>query len=65
MSNLIQKALTKAGYDSQPTESNLTECFLDYVDSGVFSNLTTDEAEDMIEEGELTVNDMCRALLRL
>ena len=65
MTNLIQKALTKAGYDSQPTESNLTECFLDYVDSGVFADLTYDEAEDMIEEGEITVNDMCRALMRL
>ena len=65
MSNLIQKALSKAGYDSQPTESNLTECFLDYVDSGVFSNLTTDEAEDMITDGEITINDMCRALMRL
>ena len=63
--NLIQQALTKCGYDSQPTESNLIECFLDYVAAGVFSNLTTEEAEDMIADGELTVNDMCRALLKL
>lgn len=65
MTNIIQQALIKCGYDSQPTERNLTQCFLDYVDSGVFSNLTTDEAEDMIEEGEITVNDMCRALMKL
>ena len=65
MTNLIQQALSKAGYDSQPTESNLVECFLDYVDSGIFSNLTSDEAEDMITDGEITVNDMCRALMRL
>ena len=65
MTDLIQQALTKAGYDSQPTERNLAQCFLDYVDSGIFSNLTTDEAEDMITDGEITINDMCRALMRL
>ena len=65
MSNLIQQTLSHCGYDSQPTERNLAQCFLDYVDTGAFSNLTYDEAADMILEGELTVNDMCQALLNL
>lgn len=65
MLDIIHQALTKCGYDSQPTERNLAQCFLDYVDTGAFSNLSIDEAVDMIEEGELTVNDMCNALMKL
>lgn len=63
--NLIQQTLSHCGYDLTPTESNLTECFLDYVASGVFADLTHDEATDMIKEGELTIDEMCRALLKL
>lgn len=64
MNNLIQKALDKAGYDSEPTESNLIECFLDYVDSGVFADLTSEEAKEMITNEELTIKQMCNALIR-
>ena len=64
MSDLIQKALHKAGYDSNPTEANLIECFLDYVAGGIYSNLTSEEAVDMINDGEITVKQMCVALIR-
>jgi len=65
MQQKIQRALTKAGYDSEPTPENLTSCFLDYVDAGVWGNLQYDEAQEDIQDGEITVQDMCRAIMKL
>jgi len=65
MQQKIQSALTKAGYDSEPTPENLTSCFLDYVDAGVWSNLQYDEAKEDIRDGEITIPDMCRAIMKL
>lgn len=62
--NHINKALTLAGYECEPTESNLIECFKDYVDAGIWSNLDLDEVDDMIADNELTVIHMCNALIR-
>lgn len=56
---LIQKALIKAGYDVEPTEENLRECFGDYADCGVWSNI---ELEDV---KEITITEMCKELLSL
>ena len=49
----------------EPTAQNLASCFLDYVDAGVWGNLDYDEAEEEIAEGEITVPDMCRAIMKL
>ncbi|PLR99580.1 hypothetical protein [Bacillus sp. T33-2] len=65
MENLIRAALEHCGYtDEEPTEELLQECFLNRVDEGVFGNLTPEEAKDMIADGEITVEVMCRNLLR-
>lgn len=65
MKELIQKVLDHCGYDLEPTEQNLTECFLDYVDSGSFGNLSVEEAEEEIEDGEITLKMMCINLLKV
>ena len=65
MRELIQKALNRCGYDGDPTEENLVNCFLDYVDSGVFGNLDLDQAKDLIEDGEITLKMMCSNLINL
>ena len=65
MQQKIQQALDKAGYDGEPTAQNLTECFLDYADAGVWSNLDYDDAKEEIADGEITVSDMCRAIMKL
>ncbi|ATF13671.1 hypothetical protein A616_17285 [Brevibacillus brevis X23] len=62
---LITKALNKAGYTCEPTTSNLIDCFKDYVDAGIWSDLELDDIDCMIANGELTINQMCRALIRL
>jgi hypothetical protein len=36
MEELIQKVLHHCGYNSEPTIESLTECFLDYIDHGIF-----------------------------
>jgi hypothetical protein len=64
LTNNIIKALDYAGYDCEPTEYNLIECFRDYVDSGIWSNLDLEEADDMIASNELTVKQMCNAIIR-
>lgn len=56
---VIAKALEKAGYDCEPTEENLKDCFMDYVLSGAWSNLDIEEAQ------ELTLYEMCHALIKL
>jgi hypothetical protein len=66
MRELISRALNHAGYiDTEPTEENITNCFLDYVDAGIWHNLDFDEAREDIADGEITVKDMCHAILKL
>lgn len=64
MKELIKKVMDHCGYDLEPTEDNLKEMFLDYVDAGVFGNLTTEEAEEEIESGDITLKAMCYNLLK-
>jgi hypothetical protein len=60
VNQLIEKALNKVGYGhNQPTISNLIDCFKDYVDAGTWSNIEMDDVED------LTIEEMCRALIKL
>jgi hypothetical protein len=56
---LIQKALTVAGYNCEPTEQNLRECFGDYVDSRIWSNVEQEDVQEM------TITEMCQGLLSL
>jgi predicted transport protein len=57
--DLIRKALDAAGYHHSPaTEQALLECFKDYVDAGYWSNLDSEDVED------LTVTEMCRGLMK-
>lgn len=65
MKELIEKALNKAGYTSEPTEEELIICFMDYVDCGTWSNLTSDDTLDDINLGLITIEQMCNALIRL
>ena len=62
---LIQLALENAGYDCEANANNLIKCFRDYVDDGAWSNLDLNEVDDMLQNGELTVSEMCKALIRL
>jgi hypothetical protein len=62
---LIGRTLSHCGYQDDPTEANLKECFLDYVNGGVFGDLDLDEAKEMLEAGEITVEVICRNLLKL
>jgi len=56
--NLIRRALDAAGYHhEQTTMENLVSCFSDYVDAGVWSNLTLEDIED------LSMLDMARGLI--
>jgi hypothetical protein len=55
----IEKALKKAGYDLEPTERNLRECFRDYVDTGAWANV---EEEDV---DEYSVEDILKNIMRL
>lgn len=57
----IKQALKAAGYDSEPTEENLINCFLDYVDG--YGGDIEDARED-IADGSITINHMCNALIR-
>lgn len=61
MIKLIKQALNAAGYTSDPTEANLIECYLDYADA--YGGDIDDIKED-IARGDITVNDMCKALIR-
>lgn len=65
MKNLIKRTLDHCGYICEPTEENLIKCFLGYVDDGVFRNLTYDEAVQDIEDGDITIEQMCYNLLKL
>ena len=65
MKELISKTLSYCGYEGEPTEELLTECFLDYVSCGSFVNLDVDEARDLIDEGEITLKMMCSNLMKV
>jgi dimeric dUTPase (all-alpha-NTP-PPase superfamily) len=56
---MIKRALEKAGYDTEPTEENLRECFRDYVDTGAWVNV---EEEDI---DEYSVEDILKNIMRL
>jgi len=66
MYDQIQIILTHADYtDDDPTETNLINCFLDYVDGGAFSNLDYDEAADGIRSGEISLKQIIKAMNRI
>lgn len=58
--SLIRRALDHSGYGHvHEIEENLIECFRDYVDSGIWFNLTLDDIDG------ISTADMCRALLNI
>lgn len=60
--DMIQATLNKVGYfDMIPTEDNLRECFMDYVDYGIWSNIRYDD-DDL---DEFSINEICRNLWKL
>lgn len=65
MKELIRKTLDHCGYnEEEATEENLANCFLDYVDSGIFGNLDYEEAKQDIEDGEISFKMICYNLLK-
>ena len=58
---LIKEALQAAGYDCEYTEANLIQCYLDYVDA---YGADIEEVREDIQDGSITINQMCRALIR-
>jgi len=65
MIDVYEKVLLAAGYKCAATEQNVINCFLDYVDSGAFGSLEYDEAKEAIEDGEITIDQICRNFLRI
>lgn len=65
MNSKIRKALKNVNYDGETTEHNLIQCFLEFVDCGTWSNLDLDTAIEDIEDGEITIEDICSALQNL
>jgi hypothetical protein len=64
MEELISKVLNRCGYGfMEPTEKSLIECFLDYCDHGVFKELDVEEAQDLINDGEITIKMICNNLM--
>lgn len=65
MKDLIRRTLEHCGYDQcDPTEQELVSCFLDYVDGGCFRELTVEDAKEMLREGEITIEQICRNLMK-
>lgn len=59
----IRDALDVSGYTwEMATPENLRTCFLDYAAAGYWQNLTLEDARDQIERGEITQEQMIRAL---
>jgi hypothetical protein len=66
MESLIRKVLDHCGYnEDEATIENLTSCFIDFVDGGIFGNLTVEEALEEIETGDISVKLMCYNLLKV
>lgn len=57
---MIKKALEKAGYDVEPTEENLRECFHDFVDCGAWANLSYDDGD----LDEYSIEEICQNFMR-
>lgn len=55
---MYQQALEAGGYRAEPTEENVREMFLDYVDSGFFSNVDPEEVD------EIPTEEMCNWFIR-
>lgn len=63
--SLIARTLKHCGYDQdEPTETNLINCFLDYVDSGKFRDMDSEETKEEIEDGQITWTEICYNLLK-
>jgi hypothetical protein len=66
MKELVKKVLDRTGYSHlEPTEENLIEVFLDYTAHGVFGNLSYEEAKQDIEDGDITLKQICYNLLKV
>lgn len=64
MSNvkLIRESLEAAGYtDNEPTIENLIECYIDYA---VCYGGDVEEIREDIANGEITIQQMCKRLIR-
>ena len=60
---IYKKVLDKAGYDLPPTAESVKECFMDYVDSGVFGmEATLLDWNEEIATGRITIERICRGL---
>lgn len=58
--SIIRQALDRSGYGHvHESEEALIECFKDYVDSGIWQDLTLDDIND------ITIEEMCRALMNI
>lgn len=56
----IRRALDAAGYlYDEPTPEALRECFADYVDAGVWGNLSLEDIDS------LSIADMSNAIIRI
>lgn len=65
---LFIMALDKAGYiDVEPTSEELRQCFLDYVDTGAWSNVYYEEDNIPYSDNgeEISHREMAIALIRL
>lgn len=59
MNSLYRAALDAAGYcHLDATDQNVRDCFIDYVDAGVFSNLSIEDVDD------LTLQEMAAGLIK-
>ena len=63
--NIYEEVLSAAGYEGDATIENVIECFLDYVDSGAFGSIDYDEAKQEIEDGDITIEQICKNMLRV
>jgi hypothetical protein len=61
----LQNALINAGYEIVENESLISQvinCFYDMVDGGIFSNLDLQEAKEEVENGGITLSQICNKL---
>jgi hypothetical protein len=66
MESLISKVLNRCGYGfMEPNEASLIQCLLDFCETGAFGNIDADEAQAMINDGELTIKQICYNLLKV
>jgi len=65
MNKLIEMTLNKAGYNCLPTERNIINCFFDYINEGVWPNLSIDNVKQRIKDEDITIEDMCQAIINV